>query len=260
MSSLTNIAKALGDDNRLRMLVALEEGELCLCHLSALLGLAPSTTSTHLAILERAGLVSQRKVAQWHFFRLAGKEAPLPAQQALAWVWDHAEYEAGLVAVRRERDKVVREASTPACETRRQRVLFLCTHNSCRSQMAEALLARRAGDRFEAESAGLEPRAIHPLTRKALTEIGVSLVGKRSRTISDIAGKAHFDVLITVCPNAEARSKVFPGVVRRLHWPFEDPAETEGSDSERSERFRIVRDQIDARILEWLQEDSQAAS
>jgi arsenate reductase len=135
------------------------------------------------------------------------------------------------------------------------RVLFLCTGNSARSQMAEALLRKHGSDRFEAHSAGLEPKGINPYTRRALAEIGIDMAGHSSKDLNVYLGKLHFGYLITVCSNAEERCPIFPGVGVRLHWPFEDPAAFEGSDDEKLAKFRAVRDQIEARILAWLEEE-----
>lgn len=134
------------------------------------------------------------------------------------------------------------------------RVLFLCTGNSARSQIAEAFLRKYAGDRFEAHSAGLEPKGINPYTRRTLAEVGIDMAGHSSKDLSVYLGKLHFGYLITVCSNAEERCPIFPGVGVRLHWPFEDPAAFEGSDDEKLAKFREVRDQIEARILAWLEE------
>jgi arsenate reductase (thioredoxin) len=134
------------------------------------------------------------------------------------------------------------------------RVLFLCTGNSARSQMAEAFLRLYGGDRFEAHSAGLEPKGINLCTRRVLAEVGIDMSGHSSKDLTVYLGKAHFGYLITVCSNAEARCPIFPGVAIRLHWPFEDPAAVEGDDEEKLAAFRRVRDAIEARILDWLQE------
>lgn len=134
------------------------------------------------------------------------------------------------------------------------RVLFLCTGNSARSQMAEAFLRKHGGDRFEAHSAGLEPKGINPYTRRALGEVGIDMAGHSSKDLDAYLGKLHFGYLITVCSNAEARCPIFPGIGMRLHWPFEDPAAAEGSDEAVLSKFRAVRDQIEARILAWLRD------
>lgn len=134
-------------------------------------------------------------------------------------------------------------------------VLFLCTGNSARSQMAEAFLREYGGDRFAAYSCGLEPKGIHPLTRQVMEEIGFDLEGQHSKDIMEYMGRQHFGYLITVCAQAEANCpSTFPGIGQRLHWAFDDPAAFEGSDSEKLAKFREVRDQIRQRIQEWLRE------
>jgi arsenate reductase len=138
------------------------------------------------------------------------------------------------------------------------RVLFLCTGNSARSQLAEAFLRHYAGDRFDAYSAGLEPKGIHPLTVRVMEEIGVPLTGQYSKDVREYMGKLHFGYLITVCANAEERCPTtFPGVGQRMHWAFDDPAAVEGTDEDKLAKFREVRDQIDRRICEWLAEQGQ---
>jgi arsenate reductase len=135
---------------------------------------------------------------------------------------------------------------------RKTKVLFLCTGNSARSQMAEAFLRGYAGNRFEAHSAGLEPKGINPYTVRVMEEIGLSLDGHRSKALSEYMGQVHLGYMITVCADAEEKCpNVFPGMGQRLHWGFEDPAAFVGSEQETLSRFRDVRDQIDERIKEW---------
>lgn len=134
----------------------------------------------------------------------------------------------------------------------KERVLFLCTGNSARSQMAEALLRKMAGDRFEVHSAGLDPSVIHPMTIQVLQEIGIDASGQYAKPLTTYLGKVHFSYLITVCSKAEQRCPIFPGIGQRLHWPFDDPAAFEGSEQDKLEFFRQVRDQIEIRIRQWL--------
>ena len=141
--------------------------------------------------------------------------------------------------------------------TDRARVLFLCTGNSARSQMAEAFLRRYGGDRFEVHSAGLSPQAINPLTVRVMQERGYDLSGHASKGIKEYLGKVLFQYLITVCAEAEKSCPtVWPGVSHRLHWLFEDPAAFEGSEEERLAKFREVRDQIERKVKEWVAERS----
>jgi arsenate reductase len=132
-------------------------------------------------------------------------------------------------------------------------VLFLCTGNSARSQMAEALLRKHAGDRFEALSAGLNPVGINPLTVKVMEEIGVDLSGHMSKDLASLLGRAQVHYVVYVCDRAENNCPTaWPGVVKHLSWPFEDPAAAQGDEEARLAKFRRVRDQINERILSWL--------
>lgn len=132
------------------------------------------------------------------------------------------------------------------------KVLFLCTGNSARSQMAEALLRKLAGDRFEVHSAGLEPNVINPYTVKVLQEIGIDTSAHYAKPLTTYLGKVHFGYMITVCSKAEERCPIFPGMGVRLHWPFEDPAAFVGTEEETLQKFREVRNQIEAQIRAWL--------
>jgi arsenate reductase len=139
----------------------------------------------------------------------------------------------------------------------KSRVLFLCTGNSARSQMAEAFLRKYAGDRFDAYSAGLEPKSLNPLTVKVMGEAGFDMSGHRSKGIGEYLGKVHFQYLITVCDDAEKNCPtVWPGVNQRMHWSFEDPAKFEGTDEQKLARFRQVRNLIDAQVKAWLAEQN----
>ena len=134
------------------------------------------------------------------------------------------------------------------------RVLFLCTGNSARSIMAEALLRYYAPDRFEVYSAGLDPKGINPYTIRVMNEIGLDVSGGRSKDVMEFLGKLHVSYVITVCSNAEERCPIFPFTTQRLHWPFEDPAAFVGSDEEKLAKFREVRNLIDQRLQAWLRE------
>ena len=137
------------------------------------------------------------------------------------------------------------------------RVLFLCTGNSARSQMAEAFLCKYGGDQFEVHSAGLDPTVINPFTVKVLEEIGIDTSGQYAKSLETYLGKVHFSYLITVCTNAEERCPIFPGMGTRIHWPFEDPAAFQGTDEEKTEKFREVRNQIEEKIKGWIAELKQ---
>jgi len=135
------------------------------------------------------------------------------------------------------------------------KVLFLCTGNSARSQMAEAFLRKYGGNEFEPYSAGLEPKGIHPHTKRVMEEVGIELSGQHSKHVKEYMGKVHFGYLITVCNEAEESCPTtFPGIGRRLQWSFEDPAAFVGSEDDKLAKFREVRDQIEQHIKAWLAE------
>ena len=131
------------------------------------------------------------------------------------------------------------------------RVLFLCTHNSARSQMAEGLLRAMAGDRFEAQSAGTEKTSVNPLAIRVMAERGIDLGGHTSKVYDGLL-QERWDYLVTVCDDANERCPFVPGVAKRLHWSFEDPSRAKGSEEERLQAFRRIRDQIQQRLAEWL--------
>ena len=131
--------------------------------------------------------------------------------------------------------------------TEKARALFLCTHNSARSQMAEGLLHALAGDRFEAMSAGTEATHVRPLAIRAMEEIGMDISEQESKTLDRYLHEP-FDYVITVCDDANEACPFFPGAQSRLHWSFEDPSEATGSEEERLAVFRRVRDGIKDRV------------
>jgi arsenate reductase len=133
------------------------------------------------------------------------------------------------------------------------RVLFLCTHNAARSQMAEGLLRHLAGDRFLVFSAGTRPTALHPMAVTAMGEVGIDINGQRSKDVSEYAGSS-FDYVITVCDQAQEECPVFPGARRQLHWSLPDPAATEGDETVRVAAFRRVRDDLAGYIRQFISE------
>ena len=135
----------------------------------------------------------------------------------------------------------------------KKKVLFVCIHNSARSQMAEAWLNHLRGEKFAAESAGLEPGKLNPLAVAVMREVGIDISGKKTRGVSDVfkSGQA-FSYVVTVCDETSAeRCPVFPGVTTRLHWGFSDPAAVTGTDEERLAKVRAIRDAIRVKIEAW---------
>lgn len=139
--------------------------------------------------------------------------------------------------------------------TVKAKVLFLCTGNSARSQMAEGYLRYVAGDRFECLSAGIEPKGLNPLAAEVMREIGIDISHQKSKDVSILLGQP-IPYVITVCDNAKERCPVIPGAYRLWHWSIEDPAAAQGSREEKLAVFRRVRDEITRRIDEKLAHSS----
>ena len=143
------------------------------------------------------------------------------------------------------------EASQPPIEASPApapvRVIFICTGNSARSQMAEAILRHDAGDRFEVVSAGVSPRTVHPLTIAALARVGIDISGAQSKPVGMFLGR-RFDYVITLCDRARLTCPVFPGGAETLHWGLDDPTEVEGTPAQRAAAFDRVLTEVSGRI------------
>ena len=134
----------------------------------------------------------------------------------------------------------------------KKRILFVCIHNSARSQMAEAWTSDLCGKFFEAESAGLEPGTLNPLAVQVMTEAGIDISGKKTRAVSDVlTSTRHFDYVVTVCDETSAeKCPIFPGVTKRLHWSFPDPSTVTGTPEQKLEQVRKIGDAIKKKIEE----------
>ena len=137
---------------------------------------------------------------------------------------------------------------------RKIKVLFVCVHNSARSQIAEAYLNAMAGDRFEAQSAGLEPGVLNPYAVKVMGEVGLDISNNITKDVFDFVKKgAIFNYVVTVCDGANAeRCPIFSGVTKRVHWSFPDPSALSGSEDEKLQGTREIRDAIKAQLQEWI--------
>lgn len=137
--------------------------------------------------------------------------------------------------------------------TIKPKVLFLCTGNSARSQMAEAYLRHLADDQYEVFSAGVEPKGINPYTVRVMDEAGVSSAGQYSKDVDEYLGRVHFDYLITVCGHADQNCpRALLDAGKRLHWDIEDPAAFNGNEEDTLAKFRDVRDQIRQHVEAWI--------
>ena len=135
----------------------------------------------------------------------------------------------------------------------KKKVLFVCVHNSARSQMAEAFLKQMAGNRFEVESAGLEPGRLNPLAVEVMKEIGIDISRNKTKSVFDFykAGK-KYDYVITVCDESQSgQCPIFPGGGQKIHWGFDDPSSFTGSWEEKLVKTRDIRNQIETKIKEW---------
>jgi arsenate reductase len=136
------------------------------------------------------------------------------------------------------------------------KVLFVCVHNSARSQMAEAFVNNLGGDRFIAESAGIEPGKLNPYVVKVMSELGIDISSNRTKDVFEFvkAGK-HFSFVITVCEREAAeKCPIFPGISKRLEWRFRDPSKLSGTENEILEQTRIIRDEIKSQVVKWIDE------
>ncbi len=136
----------------------------------------------------------------------------------------------------------------------KKKVLFVCVHNSARSQMAEELLRKLAGDRFEVDSAGLEPGKLNPIVVEVLKEEGIDITGRQTKAAFDLYKKGNsYDYVITVCDESSAeRCPIFPGLSQRLHWSFTDPSKFEGTYEEKLAKTKKVKEEIRHHLKEWL--------
>jgi arsenate reductase len=135
-----------------------------------------------------------------------------------------------------------------------RKVLFLCTGNSCRSQMAEGWLRHYAGDRAEVFSAGTKPAGLNPMAVAVMRESGIDIAGQRSKHVDELA-KEDFLFVVTVCDSAREECPLFPGALYQLHWSFDDPAGAAGSEEEKLAVFRRVRDEIAEQVRTFVQRE-----
>jgi len=132
-----------------------------------------------------------------------------------------------------------------------KKILFLCTGNSCRSQMGEGFMRHMAGNKFEVFSAGVEPTEVNPYAIKVMAEAGIDISSHKSKSVNEFL-EQEFDYVITVCNHAKQVCPIFPGQYERIHWDIEDPADAKGSEQEKLAFFRKIRDEIKEKCLEFL--------
>ncbi len=281
--STLRVTKALADQQRLRILMLLQPGERCVCQLVEVLALAPSTVSKHLSILSAADLVVCRKSGRWAHYRLPLREASPSVRLALDWLSETLKNDATLQQDKTSLEAVVARTPETLCRQQRsrlakhagrketqvmkkkQKVLFLCTGNSCRSQMAEGWARALKGDVIEAYSAGIETHGLNPNAVKVMAEAGVDISGHQSKSVDDLKD-VDFDGVVTVCGHANETCPMWLGGRGRVvHVGFDDPparARTlaaEGATAEEQlDCYRRVRDAIKA-FVETLPEGLENA-
>lgn len=256
--------KALGEATRFRITRVLEHagGELCICELVDILRRPEYAVSRAARALLHAGIVSERRDGKLVYYRLA--DDPFVARLAGLLRLVPADDDGFLHDLDRLRwrtdirsgDRCV-VTSRPEAETPRKkpRVLFVCVHNSARSQLAEEYLRRSADDLFEVASAGLEPGRLNPYVVAALAEEGIDITAKEPRGVAELYRQGYtFSYVITVCSReAEAGCPVFPGPMVRLNWPFPDPSGFRGTEAEISAQVRTLAAAIRQRVEEFVE-------
>ncbi|GAB7082394.1 metalloregulator ArsR/SmtB family transcription factor [Megalodesulfovibrio paquesii] len=272
MEQVARVLAALGDPARLRLALLLRAGELCVCDLQAVLDLPQSSASRQLGVLKQAGVVECRREGRWMYYRLALEAAPA-LRPLLAWFDALGRTEPLALEDRARLDlRHARAAAGGAgCESTEEfagiifhnarrmdvkhaNVLFICEHNSARSQMAEAYVELLSEGSITAASAGFDPRPINPLVVEVMREDGVDLSQKAPQSVFEVfKSGAVFQAVITVCDEgAAAACPVFPGLTHRLHLPFPDPAALEGTHEEKLAETRKIRDQIKAMARDFI--------
>jgi len=252
LSSAVHRLAALAQDARLqvfRLLVRAGPEGMAAGEIATTLEIAPQTLSFHLKHLSTAGLIANRREGRSLIYALQVDGM----RELLAFLSEDC--------CQGRRDlcvplgKSMRARAATADQPQRPTVLFLCSENSARSQMAEALLKKHAGENFTVHSAGLRPSTVNPMTVRALKEIGFDTSACIAKDLGAFLGKGAIHYGIVVCDQAQRDcAKIYPFALHRLFWPFEDPAAFEGSQQKRLNKFREVRDAIDARIQHWLAE------
>ncbi len=233
--------KALGEVNRLRIYALLSMGPMSVGDLVVTLGLSQALVSHHLMVLKTAGLIADHR---------ASRDARSVIYSVNKAKLQDLYSELSLLI---DPIKAIDVRDNPPDTIRRDnmhgplRVLFLCTGNSARSQMAEAFLRRQGEGLFEAYSAGTHPRGLHPLTVAVMQEAGIDMSGYTSKGLEQFLDQT-FDYIITVCDRAHEECPVFPGPYERIHWTFQDPVAFEGPEDRQLAVFRRVQIEIQTRI------------
>lgn len=249
MEDEAGLFKALSDSTRLRLVALLAfHGEICVCKLADALAEPDFKVSRHLRVLRAAGVVHTRRDGTWMHYRLAEPRTRLEACLQNCFrdcLSDHATAVAD--AARLKKSSCLIEGEQQMNQAK-PKVLFLCTGNSCRSQMAEGWARAMWGDRVAAYSAGIETHGLNPNAVKVMAEAGIDISSHQSKLVEDVMD-ADFDLVVTVCGHAHETCPTFPGGTNVIHVGFDDPpklAESASSEEETLDCYRRVRDEIKA--------------
>ena len=257
--------QALSEPVRFRLARIIDSApdELCICELVDILQLPQYAVSRAATALRRTGILAERREGKLSFYRAADDPftqqlfdvvRSVPAEdEVLKYDLDRMRWridirEAGRCVIMYRSDR------EPRTVLRRERVLFICVHNSARSQMAEEYLRRLAGDQFDVESAGLTPGKLNPWVVTAMSEDHFDISAKVPRSVFDLYRAGHtYSHVITVCSReAETGCPVFPGPAQRMSWPFPDPSSFTGTHEEILDQVRVLRDSIRRKVSEFV--------
>jgi thioredoxin type arsenate reductase len=230
--------KLLAHELRWRLVEALARSDRRVQELVALVGEPQNLVSYHLRRLRDQALVAERRSAA------DGRDVYYSLDlERLKGLY----FAAGESLHPGISDRPYVASETAAGTSRRDRVLFLCTHNSARSQMAEGILRHLGGNRIEVHSAGTVATRIHPLAVAAMSEKGIDISGQRSKHLDEFSGQ-EFDYVVTVCDNARESCPIFPGAPEQIHWSIADPSAVKGDKAARLRAFRVASDELMTRI------------
>lgn len=262
LKDIQKVFRALCQPTRMKIALLLGRRQLCVCELEAIIGVSQPAVSQHLRIFKEADLVTEVREGQWVFYSLKWDRLREALDEFLALAEQGLDGTPELATELRrlgelEKNPIIgctrpaADVSPSGAQAAVVQLMFLCTGNSCRSQMAEGLARAYGGDRIEVHSAGLEPQGVNPRAVQAMREIGIDISGQSSDRI-DADLLSRMDYAITLCSDAEERCPLTPSQVKRLHWPLEDPAGARGSEEVVMDKFRQVRDEIKVRVEKFL--------
>lgn len=256
IKELADYLKIISDENRLKILCMLKDGERCVCEIYEPLSLPQNLISHHLKVLKAANLVHSKKQGKWIHYKINEKKLKKLNDLYLALLKQNPENrrshgqchseDPNVTSGNEESRNELRsfaDAQDDILNTEKIKILFLCTGNSARSQIAEGWTKTLKGKQIEAYSAGVEVQGLNPLAVEVMAESGVDISNQRSKLVDEVM-KISFDYVITLCDNAKTTCPVFPGKVKVVHVSFSDPAKVKGLQSLKLQAFRQTRDKI----------------